>query len=196
MKFSIHIEDATLPELHAMLGVFLEAIRSPRQGKEKDKVISHPGERSGQEAPIKARCDDCNGIEADGKLFCYGFQECPKQSCAYCGKQLGDYRFSRNYQFFCNMNCADLYDSPIGQYIKNHESLITGPLMANDLPGKENIPSICQSAIHHSKEWILGYITRCLRDQLPYPKIIAELRFHGVEMSPAELAGYLEEIAE
>ena len=56
--YSLLIETDSLSELHTMLGVFLEATRSPRQGKEKDKVISHPGERSGQEAPIKARCDD------------------------------------------------------------------------------------------------------------------------------------------
>ncbi len=51
-----------------------------------------------------------------------------------------------------------------------------------------------QSASQHDHRWILGYITRCLKDQLPYPKIIEELKFHEVEMSPAELAEYLKEM--
>lgn len=64
MKYSLLIEDVTLPELHAMLGVFLEATRSPRQATEKDKVISHPGERSCQERSHSESCAYCKDIEA------------------------------------------------------------------------------------------------------------------------------------
>ena len=64
MKFSIHIEDATLPELHAMLGVFLEATRSPKnEGRpiQKENIPSNP--RSAIKEDHSESCAYCKGIE-------------------------------------------------------------------------------------------------------------------------------------
>jgi hypothetical protein len=168
--YSLLIETDSLQELHAMLGVFLEATRSPKQEASKEQVNTPGKDRSGPE-------------------------EAKKAICAYCDHELvGLLSYQRNSKFFCCLNCADLYDSPIGQYIKNHESLITGPLMANDLPGKENIPFIDRSCILADPAKLQAYI-KMLADLGFIPnQILLGLKLHGVEMSPAELGSILQEM--
>jgi hypothetical protein len=105
-------------------------------------------------------------------------------SCAICGKDLdGRQKWMDNGIAFCGELCAYEYrasECPI----------------SNDLLGKENISKPNRSLDDEAHKQVLAYIRSCLRHGLDYSDILFSLKqLKGISLSPAELAGYLEEIA-
>jgi hypothetical protein len=105
------------------------------------------------------------------------------QSCAYCGKPIE----GANGRQFCSSRCNCLF-------VCYPTNAVKCPRIDN-LYGKENISKPNRSIDAEAKREVLTYIRSCLRHGLDYSDILFSLKqLKGISLSPAELAGYLEEL--
>jgi len=173
--YSLLIKTDSLQELHAMLGVFLEATRSPRQAKEKDKGITREDHRKARESSLA-------------------------RSCAFCGRDLGYGQTPTSELIFCNPDCEFIWNWKENE--KKKMDLAKGSDLASKISddmkvppevGKSDLGDSVQSCAYCKA--IQDHIQDCLRSGLEPGDILNSLRARGVKMSPAELAECLEELA-
>jgi hypothetical protein len=190
MNISITISGSSLSEVLAGMTSTIEAIGGAKQTNGKaSTIVSEKGRSCGQ-AAIKARCDKCNG-DAKGKLFCYGFQKCPKilahpaQSCAYCGQQLNQQSLVKSeLGLFCSCYCLCRYEDSKGPRINDHSRHAI-------------VPDTGQYWATEAHRKLLYYIRECLRHEMDFADILFSLKqLKGISMSPAELGSIIGEMTE
>ncbi|MCK9570928.1 hypothetical protein M0R72_18410 [Candidatus Pacearchaeota archaeon] len=77
-----------------------------------------------------------------GKFGLFGQPQEKPAKCSYCNKDIAIItHYKRNNKDFCCMECANLYDSPRGQWIKEHEDLIKSPNSPLSQKDETRLPS-------------------------------------------------------
>ncbi len=77
-----------------------------------------------------------------GKFGLFGQPQEKPAKCSYCNKDIAIItHYKRNNKDFCCMECANLYDSPRGQWIKEHEDLIKSPNLPLSRKDETRLPS-------------------------------------------------------